>query len=108
MKTIEEKMQEASNEAAREWVNDTMETGFERVDPIRHGYFVEGAKWMRNELTRWNDPKEVLPEVDKMVLVKRKPDAPLPYDLAQYDGSCWIDSWCGLMIDIIGWREIHE
>lgn len=77
------------------------------VIEVAAGY-ATGAKAEYAELTRRNDPKEVLPEVDKMVLVKRKSDAPLPYDLAQYDGSCWIDSWCGLIIEIIGWREIHE
>lgn len=99
MKTIEER--------AREYIYSNFLEEVTMRNEIGNAY-IAGAESERADLTRWNDPKEVLPENDKMVLVKRKSDAPLPYDLAQYDGSCWIDSWCGLMIDIIGWRQIHE
>lgn len=32
--------------------------------------FTAGAEWMRGELTRWNDPKQELPETNVSVLIK--------------------------------------
>lgn len=65
----------------------------------------------REEFTRWNDPKEELPEPHKQVLVKLSWN----YDTPIYAGKfspllgwtfCLTDS--PIPANIIGWREIHE
>ena len=70
MKKIEEMLNRASDEVAMVEVFDTSETSFKRVDIIRKGYFEAGAEWMREELTRWHDPKKELPDTNRDVLVK--------------------------------------
>lgn len=75
--------------------------------------FIDGAEWMRGELTRWHDPKEVLPE-DKEVLCKI--DKRLnTYEVMRHDRHGWWmrapipeGGWCACDYDVIGWREIHE
>lgn len=107
MKTIEER--------ATEYACDGRMPGGCECDSCYNIYgkcerdaYIAGAKSEHEELTRWHDPKAELPGINQMVLVKRTPDAPLPYDLAQNNGIKWVDSWCDLDINIIGWREIHD
>lgn len=44
--------------------------GFVVMNTEKRNGFKAGAEWMREELTRWHDPKEELPEPMKDVLVK--------------------------------------
>ena len=77
-------------------------------------HFAAGADWMRNELTRWRDPKEQLPADGQEVLaiVNRQYNT---YSILQHDTYGWWQyvplsggGWCGYDGDIIGWREIHK
>lgn len=120
MKTIEKMLDKASDEAAMEEVFDTSETSFKRVDPIRKGYFKAGAEWMRDELTRWHDPKEELPDEDSRVLCKVDGCEITEYLVLNYyegrwwachphlDDECSEDSWELFEGTVIGWRYIHE
>ena len=114
METIKEKIQKASSDAAKEWVPSTMETGFERIDPVRQGCFIEGAKWMHAELTRWNDPDESRPENLQRVLVKyRQTNGSTKVGIATFHRLLGIGRGAFVMGAsrpqyIIGWREIHE
>lgn len=84
-------------------------------------HFEEGAEWMREELTRWHDPKEKLPRNDARVLCKVDGCEISEYlVLNYYDGSWWScrtyevtddcseDSWVPFGGVVVGWREIHE
>lgn len=76
-------------------------------------HFAAGAEWMRNELTRWRDPKEQLPADGQEVLavVNRQYNT---YSILQHDTYGWWQyvplnggGWCGYDGDIIGWRPIN-
>ena len=84
-------------------------------------HFEEGAEWMREELTRWHDPKEKLPRNDARVLCKVDGCEIAEYlVLNYYEGSWWScrtyevtddyseDSWIPFGGVVIGWREIYE
>lgn len=74
--------------------------------------FMDGAQSEHEELTRWHDPKEELPDDDRDVLVKTtmcrkyciafyKSRGPRNYRWHENNGSLDDDM-------VIGWREIHE
>lgn len=73
----------------------------------------EAEERMRKELTRWHDPKEMLPE-DNEVLCKI--DKRLnTYEVMRHDRHGWWmrapipeGGWCACDYDIIGWRYIYE
>ena len=70
--------------------------------------YAAGAKAQHEELARWNDPKEEMPEHRKQVLVKTDTGN---HDVAYYSDN--VDGWIandGIYNtdQIIGWREIHE
>ncbi|MCM1301959.1 MAG: hypothetical protein NC226_09595 [Bacteroides cellulosilyticus] len=77
-----------------------------RISYFAEKAFIAGAQSEHEELTRWHDPKEVLPEPLKNVLVKCS------------DGTYIIDMFLptfkmfdceiSLYVEVIGWREIHE
>lgn len=75
--------------------------------------FIDGAEWMRKELTRWNDPKVILPPPDIQVIIKLKyKNGMICYAAARFSRKevLWFYnqySVCGVE-SIIGWREIHE
>lgn len=69
MKTIEEKIEDEiiefeANRDSSEYYDPGYKTGFKT-----------GAAWMKNELTRWRDPKEEMPEVGEFVQVKCERDS---------------------------------
>lgn len=70
--------------------------------------FSAGVQSEREELTRWNDPKD-LPERDKDVLLKIQL---VGYDELMYSIGYWNDSYfsntLGHYGEVIGWRPIHE
>lgn len=74
--------------------------------------FQNGAEWMRKELTRWHDPKEVIPEPNHIVLTKWKykdGSGEIIY-IGGFNGEEW-EAHAMMypeLFDIIGWREIHE
>lgn len=99
MKTIEERAKEY---AAKCHVQNT-EWGF-----------IAGALSEREELTRWHDPKEELPELLTPVLGKQSDGKKTYYKIVyrhEYDNEDgryrWTDSeGCPIYVD--GWRKIHE
>lgn len=74
--------------------------------------FQNGAEWMRKELTRWNDPKEVPSEPNHIVLTKWKHkdgSGEIIY-VGGFNGEEW-EAHAMMypeLFDIIGWREIHQ
>ena len=86
--------------------------------------FTAGGKWMREEMTRWHDPKEELPEVGVCVLIKTiNPDGDNAIYMGSWEGDRYITDLgyafgnsfedqfdCVGVLDVkaIGWREIHE
>ncbi|MDE5709168.1 MAG: hypothetical protein K2I32_06965 [Alistipes sp.] len=59
-----------------------------------------------HELTKWNDPQDILPEPGKHVLVKRLMGL---YDIDTFDPASnhfLLES--SLPMKVIGWRYIHE
>lgn len=73
--------------------------------------FSAGAQSERDELTRWRDPKEELPQNGQLVLCKTS-DKKLPFVTVKYDRSEWwiyvYPGWADIGHKIIGWRPIHE
>lgn len=85
-------------------------------------HFEAGAEWMRKELTRWRDPKEVLPEIGKCVLIKvvdqleneaiylgsREGDEYMLDGMGDFAVGAYFDdeSMPDMNIKVIGWREI--
>lgn len=75
---------------------------------------VDELKAQREELTRWHDPKEELPEYYKAVEVKYKLSGLIRISTAWLSagdagGYLWtIDGTNRIIKNIIGWREIHE
>ena len=73
--------------------------------------FIEGAAFVKQDLTRWHDPEE-LPEMDVEVLVKI--DTPHnKYDIMKHNEDGWwqkvpVGGWCAAKHTPIGWRHIHE
>ena len=79
---------------------------------------------MREEMTRWHDPKEELPEVGVCVLIKTiNPDGDNAIYMGSWEGDRYITDLgyafgnsfedqfdCVGVLDVkaIGWREIHE
>lgn len=72
--------------------------------------FSAGAQSERDELTRWRDPKEELPPVGKIVLVKIIFGS--GYTLAKRGDEGWwyVDSeeWAMSDKQVIGWLPIYE
>ena len=110
MKTIEER--------AKEWI-DSLGAGL--VHPYNRqamiDAYIAGAKAQYEELTRWHDPKEELPEYIKVVEVKYKAFNKIMMAIAFRLGDLWSgkNKWyidrTSVHIDhenILGWREIHE
>lgn len=73
----------------------------------------EAEERMRKELTRWNDPKVILPPPDIQVIIKLKyKNGRICYAAARFsrkEGLWFYNQYsvCGVE-SIIGWREIHE
>lgn len=68
--------------------------------------FIDGARSEHDELTRWHDPKEELPEPHKYVLTKHEEG---DYVLDFYEPDRWGFHFEQITkAKVIGWREIHE
>lgn len=83
------------------------------VEDVRAAY-LEGAQDEREELTRWHDPQEELPELLTPVLGKQSDGKKTYYKIVyrhEYDNEDgryrWTDSE-GYPIYVDGWREIQE
>jgi hypothetical protein len=74
--------------------------------------FIEGAAFVKQDLTRWHDPKKELPKTDIEVLVTI--DAPHnKYDIMMHNKHGWWQKapgggWCGAEQMLTGWRYIQE
>lgn len=117
MKTIKER--------AREFVNPPCDRRCKSCDTVKMDCrfyndlmsFIAGAESEHEELTRWHDPKEELPEDNREVLciVNRQH---CKFVILHHDKYGWWQyvpfmsgGWCGYngeIGEIIGWREIHE
>lgn len=109
MKTIEERIQEY---VANAWVElDQFNEDHVTFENIVTSACVVGANFEYEELTRWRDPKEELPQNGQLVLCKTS-DKKLPFVTVKYGRSEWwiyvYPGWAGIGHKIIGWRPIHE
>lgn len=96
MKTIEERV--------TEWVDAMFGSG----ETEGQKCFIAGAKSEHAELTRWNDPEEVMPPRNRNVLVKYAMDASHKdyITIGCYNGHAW-DLEVGNFAYVVAWREIH-
>jgi hypothetical protein len=92
-------------------------TGYVTEQAAERAVELAGAKAQYEELARWHDPKEELPEYIKVVEVKYKAFNKIMMAIAFRLGDLWSgeNKWCidgtSVRIDhenILGWREIHE
>jgi hypothetical protein len=105
MKTIEER--------AKEWI-DSLGAGL--VHPYNRqamiDAYIAGAKAQYEELTRWHDPKENMPEPNHDVLTKWrwKDGSGEIISVGGFNGKEWGAHAIVYpeLFDVIGWREIHE
>lgn len=109
MKTIEER--------AKEWI-DSLGAGL--VHPYNRqamiDAYIAGAKAQYEELTRWHNPKEELPEYYKVVEVKWYGSGLIRISTAWLSagdagGYLWTIEGTSRLINvknILGWREIQE
>ena len=106
MKSIEERAKEYANVGATLFMDSPEEEMIYRDDLARA--YAAGARAEREELTRWHDPKKVVPTETKQVLICVSPKV---YYVALYSSEFtrWFtgNGSYGLY-EIIGWREIHE
>jgi hypothetical protein len=105
--TIDERAKEYANILGATLFMDSPEEDIIYRDDLARAY-ASGAKEERAELTRWHDPKEIVPNHKWAVLVKLTPSI---YDVASY--STEMERWIFVNYsldreEIIGWREIHE
>lgn len=76
--------------------------------------FIAGAESEHEELTRWHNPKEELPNDGHEVLCMIHKKYNTYIVLKYYQGQWWQQApvtaggWCGYAGEIIAWREIHE
>lgn len=111
MKTIKEK----AKEYAHKYRRDTQDLSGERADAAYAG-FLAGAKSEREELLRWRDPKEELPEEFQTVLVKTDVDINIGFYYGH--GEFSVGDMGNGLVDrkdeyedsylILGWRPINE
>lgn len=100
MKTIEEKIEDEiiefeANRDSSEYYDPGYKTGFKT-----------GAYWMKDELTRWRDPKEEMPKDGECVLVKTiYGDLSVAYYWEEKGDFAF---WDAPIHDVVGWREIIE
>lgn len=114
MKTIEEKAIEYAN-AGTTLFMDTAEEDIIYRDGLALSY-AAGAKWIREELTRWNDPKESLPEYYKSVMIKFRQSGLIRMAVAWLSAGdageyLWTIDGTNVLVNekkVIGWRPIHE
>lgn len=110
MKTIQE--------IAIEKIPDAFDS--DEILPARAGHlvnlerrgFIEGAAFVKQDLTRWHDSKVELPETDVEVLVKID-TLRNKYDIMKHNEHGWWQKapgggWCAAKYTPIGWRHIHE
>lgn len=103
---------EKAREYARNGMSLYMDTSDEQdiyCEDLIQAYLA-GAKSEREELIRWHDPKEELPPIEKVVLVKL--NFGRGYALADRGDEGWwyadSEEWEISDEQVIGWREIHE
>lgn len=108
MKAIKER---AKKYARKVWRGGTREYGSRMK--LTECDFIAGAQSEREELTRWRNPNEELPELLILVLGKQSDSKKTYYKVVyrrEYDdddGYYWTDNGCrSLYID--GWRPIYE
>lgn len=103
---------EKAREYARNGMSLYMDTSDEQdiyCEDLIQAYLA-GAKSEREELIRWHDPKEELPPIEKVVLVKL--NFGRGYALADRGDEGWwyadSEEWEISDEQVIGWREIHD
>lgn len=112
MKTIEERAERYehwADQIANRW--DKPEEHIPFKEQIKRA-FIAGAKSQHAELTRWHDPKEVIYELNHIVLTKwkYKDGSGEIISIGGFNGEEW-DAHSIMypeLFEIIGWREIHE
>lgn len=122
MKTIEERATEYACDDGVMPNSPECESCFNIYGKCTRDAYIAGAKSERKELARWHDPKEVLPEIGKCVLIKvvdqleneaiylgsREGDEYMLDGMGDFAVGAYFDdeSMPDMNIKVIGWREI--
>lgn len=117
MKTIEERAEEFCENNicvecnGREDCNGKYLGGYTHTGKILW-WLIQSGKSERDKLTRWNDPKENMPEPNHDVLTKWrwKDGSGEIISVGGFNGEEWGAHAIVYpeLFDVIGWREIHE
>lgn len=98
MKTIEQR--------ADEYIGHSFDIKEPLIATRSRVAFIEGAKSEYEELTRWNDPKEEVPNDDRLVLVKTiAGDYVVDFYIHELERFYIEDVDYAI---VVGWREIYE
>lgn len=109
MKTIKER---AKAYARKIWANGKRD--YAPLKKMAEQDFSAGAQSEREELLRWHDPKEELPEEGAVVLGEIANEMIAHYAILHYDIFGWwvrptpLDGWASCPYDVMKWRYIHE
>ena len=71
----------------------------------------EAEERVREELTRWHDPKTERPETNVDVLIKLRDtyrDNKIHYSVGYINGACWFGDSIGAADEVVGWRELEK
>lgn len=114
METIEERAKEYAKIGATLFMESPEEDGIYWDDLARA--YTAGAKSEHDMLTKWNDPKEEMPEYYKAVEIKYRRSGLSRISIAWVSagdagGYLWTIDGTDVLVNterVIGWREIPE
>lgn len=115
MRTIEEVLDDLYP-LAKGWDVDVHSIDDNEIARYQREGFIAGAQFEREELTRWNNPDDILPPDEKNVIIKiyNSRARVIFYAIGCVFGNEWDTdadtqlALCNPENKILGWREIYE